>query len=72
MGVPNRWARTETLETDFLCKANSSTFHYVLASFVLFHFVRPLKVSFIVGKGAGYLRMYRLCLLKLIKYAHDL
>ena len=29
---------------DFLCKANRSTLHYVLASFVLFHSIRHLKV----------------------------
>ena len=57
---------------DFLCKANRSTLHYVLASFVLFHSIRHLKVSFTAGKAAGYLRMHRMCLLKLIKYAHDL
>ena len=28
---------------EFLCKVNGATLHYFLASFVLFHSVRPLK-----------------------------
>ena len=38
------------------CKANGTTLHYVLASFVLFHSVRPQKRLLILGKAASYVQ----------------
>ena len=39
----NRWTDTHGTDYGLLCKANRATLHYVLASFVLFHFVKPLE-----------------------------
>ena len=51
---------------EVLCKVNQTTLHHILASFVLFHSVRPQKT--LVKLAA----MCRMRLLKLIKYACDL
>jgi len=48
-GVSDRW--TETHETDYGV-FGWSKWGPVLASFVLFHSVKPLKVSFVSGKSA--------------------
>jgi len=41
-GVSNHGTETHATDYGVLCKANGATLHYVLASFVLFHSVRPL------------------------------
>ena len=61
----NRWTDTHGTDYGILCKANRASLHYVLASFVLFHSVKPLKSPLLHS-------MYRMHPLKLITYACDL